>query len=27
VPMICVYYLGQKYLYEMNLSGGSAGVK
>ncbi|MBO0901096.1 carbohydrate ABC transporter permease [Cellulomonas sp. zg-ZUI199] len=27
VPMIAVYYAGQKYLYEMNLSGGSAGVK
>ena len=27
VPMICIYYLGQKYLYEMNVSGGSAGVK
>lgn len=27
VPMIIVYYVGQKYLYEMNLSGGSAGVK
>lgn len=26
-PMILVYYLGQKYLYEMNVSGGSAGVK
>jgi len=26
-PMIAVYYLGQKYLYEMNVSGGSAGVK
>lgn len=26
-PMIIIYYLGQKYLYEMNLSGGSAGVK
>ena len=27
VPMIVIYYLGQKYLYEMNVSGGSAGVK
>lgn len=27
VPMILVYYLGQKYLYEMDISGGSAGVK
>ncbi|GIG30398.1 carbohydrate ABC transporter permease [Cellulomonas marina] len=27
LPMIAVYYLGQKYLYEMNLNGGSAGVK
>jgi multiple sugar transport system permease protein len=27
VPMIVVYYLGQKYLYEMDISGGSAGVK
>lgn len=27
IPMIVVYYVGQKYLYEMNLSGGSAGVK
>ena len=27
VPMICIYYIGQKYLYEMNVSGGSAGVK
>lgn len=27
VPMIAVYYLGQKYLYEMNISGGSSGVK
>lgn len=27
LPMIAVYYLGQKYLYEMNLQGGSAGVK
>lgn len=27
LPMILIYYLGQKYLYEMNLSGGSAGVK
>ena len=27
VPMIVVYYLGQRYLYEMNLGGGSAGVK
>ncbi|MBT2417054.1 carbohydrate ABC transporter permease [Streptomyces sp. ISL-22] len=27
IPMIVVYYLGQKYLYEMDISGGSAGVK
>lgn len=27
VPMITIYYIGQKYLYEMNVSGGSAGVK
>ncbi|MBO3085987.1 carbohydrate ABC transporter permease [Cellulomonas fengjieae] len=27
LPMIVIYYLGQKYLYEMNVSGGSAGVK
>lgn len=27
LPMIIVYYLGQRYLYEMDLSGGSAGVK
>ena len=27
LPMIVIYYLGQKYLYEMNISGGSAGVK
>jgi multiple sugar transport system permease protein len=27
LPMILVYYLGQKYLYEMNVSVGSAGVK
>ena len=27
VPMILVYYLGQRYLYEMDISGGSAGVK
>ncbi|MET7280604.1 carbohydrate ABC transporter permease [Kribbella sp. NPDC005582] len=27
LPMIVVYYLGQKYLYEMDISGGSAGVK
>ncbi|GAB6937462.1 carbohydrate ABC transporter permease [Isoptericola variabilis] len=27
LPMIVVYYLGQKYLYEMNVSVGSAGVK
>jgi len=25
--MIAVYYLGQRYLYEMDISGGSAGVK
>ncbi|GIE95432.1 carbohydrate ABC transporter permease [Paractinoplanes rishiriensis] len=27
LPMIAVYYLGQKYLYEMDLTGGSAGIK
>jgi multiple sugar transport system permease protein len=27
LPMIVVYYLGQRYLYEMDISGGSAGVK
>ncbi|WP_125776608.1 carbohydrate ABC transporter permease [Antribacter gilvus] len=27
LPMIAIYYLGQKYLYEMNVSVGSAGVK
>jgi multiple sugar transport system permease protein len=27
LPMIIVYYLGQRYLYEMDISGGSAGVK
>jgi multiple sugar transport system permease protein len=27
LPMIAVYYLGQRYLYEMDISGGSAGVK
>lgn len=27
LPMIIVYYMGQKYLYEMDISGGSAGVK
>jgi multiple sugar transport system permease protein len=27
VPMIAVYYLGQRYLYEMDLTGGSAGIK
>jgi multiple sugar transport system permease protein len=27
VPMIAVYYFGQRYLYEMDISGGSAGVK
>jgi multiple sugar transport system permease protein len=26
-PMIAVYYLGQRYLYEMDISGGSAGIK
>jgi len=25
--MILVYYFGQRYLYEMDISGGSAGVK
>jgi multiple sugar transport system permease protein len=27
LPMIAVYYFGQRYLYEMDISGGSAGVK
>jgi multiple sugar transport system permease protein len=27
LPMIIIYYFGQKYIYEMNLSTGSAGVK
>lgn len=27
LPMIIIYYFGQKYMYEMNLSAGSAGVK
>jgi multiple sugar transport system permease protein len=27
LPMILVYYLGQRYLYEMDITGGSAGVK
>ncbi|CAM5653906.1 Carbohydrate ABC transporter permease OS=Streptomyces alboniger OX=132473 GN=CP975_31465 PE=3 SV=1 [Streptomyces alboniger] len=27
LPMIAVYYLGQRYLYEMDISSGSAGVK
>ncbi len=27
LPMILVYYLGQRHLYEMDISGGSAGVK
>jgi multiple sugar transport system permease protein len=27
LPMIIIYYLGQRYLYEMDISGGSAGVK
>ncbi|MBT2533556.1 carbohydrate ABC transporter permease [Arthrobacter sp. ISL-48] len=27
LPMIIIYYFGQKYMYEMNLSTGSAGVK
>ncbi|WP_062217895.1 carbohydrate ABC transporter permease [Streptomyces sp. NBRC 109706] len=27
VPMVVLYYLGQRYIYEMNLVGGSAGVK
>jgi len=26
-PMIAVYYLGQRYLYEMDITGGSAGIK
>jgi len=27
LPMIAVYYLGQKYLYELDITGGSAGLK
>ena len=27
LPMIAVYYLGQKYLYELDITGGSAGIK
>jgi multiple sugar transport system permease protein len=27
LPMIAVYYFGQRYLYEMDLAGGSAGIK
>lgn len=27
LPMILIYYFGQRYMYEMNLSAGSAGVK
>ena len=27
IPMIAVYYLGQRYLYEMDITGGSAGIK
>ena len=27
LPMVLIYYFGQKYMYEMNLSAGSAGVK
>jgi multiple sugar transport system permease protein len=27
LPMIAVYYLGQRYLYEMDITGGSAGIK
>lgn len=27
VPMIVVYFVGQKYMYELNISAGSAGVK
>lgn len=27
VPMIAVYFVGQKYMYELNISAGSAGVK
>jgi multiple sugar transport system permease protein len=27
LPMVIIYYLGQRYLYEMDISGGSAGVK
>ena len=27
LPMIIIYYFGQRYMYEMNLSAGSAGVK
>ena len=27
IPMVAVYFVGQKYMYEVNLSAGSAGVK
>ena len=27
LPMIAVYYLGQRYLYELDITGGSAGIK
>lgn len=27
VPMIAVYYFGQRYLYELDITGGSAGIK
>lgn len=27
LPMVLIYYFGQRYMYEMNLSAGSAGVK
>lgn len=27
IPMVAVYFVGQKYMYEINLSAGSAGVK
>jgi len=27
IPMILVYFIGQKYVYEANISGGSSGIK
>jgi multiple sugar transport system permease protein len=27
VPMIVLYYLGQRYIYEMNIIGGTAGLR